>query len=72
LLEAMHRLLAGTPQHTDGRLTKSNLCREAQVSRATMNRAGDILATWDAQVGGSPAGITARRRETPSAAWSMT
>ncbi|MGW3892117.1 hypothetical protein ACWD69_25795 [Micromonospora chokoriensis] len=28
-----------------------------------MNRAGDILAAWDAQVDGSPAGTAARRRE---------
>lgn len=59
----MHRLLAGTPQHTDGRVTRNNLSREAQVSRATMNRAGDILAAWDAQVGGGPAGTAARRRD---------
>ena len=63
LLEAMQRLLAGTPQHTDGRLTKNNLCREAGVSRATMNRASDILATWDAHVSRSPAGTAARRRD---------
>jgi len=63
LIEAMHRLLAGTPQHTDGRLTKKNLCREAQVSRATMNRAGDILAAWDAQIGSSPARTAAQRRD---------
>jgi hypothetical protein len=63
LLEAMQRLFAGTPQHTDGRLTKNNLCREAQVSRATMNRAGDILAAWDAQVKDSPAGTAVRCRD---------
>ncbi|MBC9005716.1 hypothetical protein ACWIGG_28455 [Micromonospora aurantiaca (nom. illeg.)] len=63
LLEAMQRLLAGTPQHTDGRLTKNNLYREAGVSRATMNRASDILATWDAHVSRSPAGTAARRRD---------
>lgn len=63
LRDAMQRLLAGEPQHTDGRLTKNNLCREAQVSRATMNRAGDILAEWDAQVSRRPAAAMARRRD---------
>jgi tRNA A37 N6-isopentenylltransferase MiaA len=50
LREAMHRLLTGRPQHTDGRLIKNNLFKEAQVSRATMNRAHHILAEWDAQI----------------------
>ncbi|MFZ3467538.1 hypothetical protein ACODT3_39705 [Streptomyces sp. 4.24] len=35
----MPRLLEGPPQRTDGRLTKENLYKEAQISRATMNRA---------------------------------
>jgi hypothetical protein len=61
LREAMRRLLTGAPQHTDGRLTKNNLWREAQVSCATMNRAGDILAEWHVQAGASPAAATARR-----------
>jgi hypothetical protein len=39
LREAMDRLLAGRPQRTDGRLIKDNLWKEADVSRATMNRA---------------------------------
>jgi hypothetical protein len=47
LREAMTRLLAGRARHTDGRLTKENLYREAGVSRATMNRAHDVLAAWD-------------------------
>jgi hypothetical protein len=46
----MQRLLTGRPRHTDGRLTKSNLYREAQVSRATMNRAKALLAEWDTRV----------------------
>ncbi|WP_050506801.1 hypothetical protein [Streptomyces rimosus] len=50
LREAMARLLAGEPLHTDGALTKENLAREAQVSHATVHRAGDVLAEWDAQV----------------------
>ncbi|MCJ1676188.1 hypothetical protein MTF65_02190 [Streptomyces sp. APSN-46.1] len=50
LRAAMLRLFAGKPQRTDGRLTKENLWREAQVSRATMNRAQPILAEWDARI----------------------
>lgn len=50
LRAAMARLLAGEPLHTDGALTKENLAREAQVSHATVHRAEDILAEWDAQV----------------------
>jgi uncharacterized protein involved in exopolysaccharide biosynthesis len=43
----MARLFEGRPQRTDGRLTKENLYKEAQVSRATMNRAHAVLAEWD-------------------------
>ncbi|MEV5140706.1 hypothetical protein AB0K71_22230 [Streptomyces syringium] len=50
LREAMTRLLVGEPLHTDGALTKENLAREAQVSHATVHRAEDVLAEWDAQV----------------------
>ncbi|WP_343239659.1 hypothetical protein [Streptomyces sp. SID9913] len=50
LRAAMTRLLDGRPQRTDGRLTKENLYKEAQVSRATMNRAHAILAEWDAHL----------------------
>lgn len=50
LRAAMLRLFAGKPQRTDGRLTKENLWREAQVSRATMNRAQPILSEWDARI----------------------
>jgi len=50
LREAMDRLLAGLPQRTDGRLIKDNLWKEADVSRATMNRAGRILAEWNTRV----------------------
>ncbi len=46
----MTRLLEGRPQRTDGRLTKENLYKEAQISRATMNRAYAILADWDAHI----------------------
>ncbi|ARH94392.1 hypothetical protein STRMOE7_33465 [Streptomyces sp. MOE7] len=37
LRAAMTRLFEGRPQRTDGRLTKENLSKEAQVSRATMS-----------------------------------
>lgn len=50
LRAAMNRLFEGRPQRTDGRLTKENLYKEAQVSRATMNRAHAILADWDAHI----------------------
>ncbi|MFD5453605.1 MULTISPECIES: hypothetical protein [Streptomyces] len=50
LRAAMARLFEGRPQRTDGRLTKENLYKEAQVSRATMNRAHAILAEWDAHL----------------------
>ncbi|MFJ9431069.1 hypothetical protein ACIRQY_15600 [Streptomyces sp. NPDC101490] len=46
----MARLLAGEPLHTNGALTKENLAREAQVSHATVHRAEEILAEWDAKV----------------------
>lgn len=50
LRAAMQRLFEGKPQRTDGRLTKENLWREAQISRATMNRATAILTQWDAHI----------------------
>jgi hypothetical protein len=43
LEEAMQRLLEGRPSRTDGALTIANLAREAGVSRATANRATDII-----------------------------
>jgi hypothetical protein len=46
----MDRLLAGRPQHTDGRLVKDNLWKEAGVSRATMNRAHHVMADWNTRV----------------------
>jgi hypothetical protein len=62
----MARLFAGRPQRTGGRLTKQNLWAEAEVSRATMNRAGSILAEWDAHVaehGSATRGETRRDEE---------
>lgn len=50
LRAAVIRLFEGSPQRTDGRLTKENLYKEAQVSRATMNRAHAIPAEWDAHI----------------------
>lgn len=50
LQAALERLLAGRPRHTDGRLIKHNLWKEAGVSRATMNRAHRVLAEWDTRV----------------------
>lgn len=50
LREAMNRLLSGHPQRTDGRLVKDNLWKEANLSRATMNRAQQVMAEWDTRV----------------------
>jgi len=44
----MTRLLDGRPERTDGALTVSNLAHEAGVSRATANRAVDLLAEFRA------------------------
>jgi hypothetical protein len=63
LREAMARLFNGEPVRTDGKLTKNNLWREAEVSRATMNRAAAVVAEWDSRVGDSPAGAAARERD---------
>ncbi|QTI87215.1 hypothetical protein [Streptomyces sp. AgN23] len=50
LRAAMQRLFDGKPQHIDGGLTKEKLWREAQVSRAIMNRATAILTEWDSHI----------------------
>jgi len=44
LRSAMDRLASGTAQRCDGELTVSNLAREAGVSRATANRAAEVVA----------------------------
>ncbi len=55
LREAMQRLLDGRPHRTDGARTISNLAREANVSRATANRAAAVLAEFRAACdGGDP------------------
>lgn len=67
LRAAMKRLLEGASEHTDGRLTIANLAREADVSRATANRATAVLAEFRAAEArfrsGSVAGLKARIRE---------
>lgn len=50
LREAMRRLLDGDPIRTNGALNKENLAREAGVSHATVHRAEDIVAEWEARV----------------------
>ena len=50
LRDAMHRLLTGRPERTDGRLAKANLAHEAQVGRATVHRAKTMLRGWDAAI----------------------
>lgn len=51
LEEAMIRLLDGKPLHTDGSLTVANLAREAEVGRATANRAKDVVMRFQAAAG---------------------
>lgn len=58
LRAAMERLLEGTPQRTDGTLTKENLAREAAVSHATVHRAETILTEWNTRAGQPPARTT--------------
>ena len=67
LRAAMMRLLEGTSENSDGRLTVANLAREAGVSRATANRATAVLAEFRAAEArfrsGSVAGLKERIRE---------
>lgn len=44
--QAMERLLTGAAEHTDGRLTRTNLALEAGIGRATLYRQPDLLAEW--------------------------
>lgn len=46
LREAMERLLDGCPRVADGRLTVVNMAIEAGVSRATANRASEVLEAF--------------------------
>ncbi|MET0995480.1 MAG: hypothetical protein ABWY20_15970 [Mycobacterium sp.] len=63
LRDAMDRLLAGRPQRTNGRLIKDNLWKEADLSRATMNRATRILAEWNSRVNACDAFTPAEARK---------
>jgi len=54
LEEAMQRLLEGRPSRTDGALTIANLARAAGCSRATANRATDIIDRFRARLDTSP------------------
>ena len=69
LRAAMTRLLAGQPLRTDGRLTVSNLAREAGVGRASANRATGILNEFRVAIARQqhrrfgPAGSRARIRD---------
>ncbi|MFB0627600.1 hypothetical protein [Streptomyces sp. AB3(2024)] len=51
LIEAMDRLLAVDPQHSDGSLTVASLAREAGISRATAYRANDVVELFRQRVG---------------------
>jgi chromosome segregation ATPase len=48
LEDALTRLLAGQPARTDGELTVSNLCREAEVGRDSYYRSEDIVGRFEA------------------------
>ncbi|MDN3053541.1 hypothetical protein PH213_03070 [Streptomyces sp. SRF1] len=50
LVQAMDRLLAGTPQRSDGSLTVAALAREAGISRASAYRAGEVLQLFRQRV----------------------
>lgn len=54
LQEAMARLVAGRSRVTDGRLTITNLAREAGVGRSTANRAVDVLDLFRASANRVP------------------
>jgi hypothetical protein len=60
---ALDRLSSGRPWHTDGKLTKNILWREAGVSRAALNRATALLAEWDARAATSPGRVGGRQRD---------
>lgn len=44
LIDALDRIVRGRPARTDGKLTPSNVAREAIVGRATLYRFPDVLA----------------------------
>ncbi len=59
LRAAMRRLLDGSAEQTNGKLTWANVFREAGVPRATANRANEVIAEWHAT-------IAARTEQVPS------
>ena len=56
LTQAMDRLLAGEPQHSDDSLTVAALARAAGISRATAYRATEALETFRQRVDGRTSG----------------
>jgi hypothetical protein len=50
LLAGLDRLLSGKPVYSDGRLTKTNVAKEARVSLATLNRCERLHQAWDDHV----------------------
>ncbi len=62
----MGRLVAGRPRVTDGKLTITNLAREAEVGRSTANRAIEVLEAFHL----SAARVPARRTPETDAATS--
>lgn len=46
LFDALDRLVAGTSQRTDGRVTQENIAKEAGVSRATFNRYAKVVKEY--------------------------
>jgi len=67
LREAMGRLLDGCPRMADGRLTVVNLAIEAGVSRATANRAFEVLEAFRQAVAESRARCSAMDQPTGTA-----
>ncbi|WP_194711277.1 hypothetical protein [Noviherbaspirillum soli] len=54
LLDALDRLVSGSPTCTDGALTQENLAKEAGVSRATLNRYPDVVEEFRRSKHGVP------------------
>lgn len=65
LLEALQRLTGGDAVRCDGKATKSNLAREAGVSRATLYRYPSVLTMFDnATLDASPSNARTSELET--------
>ena len=55
ILDASRRLLSGTPQRGDGKLTVSNLAIEAGLSRQRLyEHHSDLVSTFKAEAGSGP------------------